>query len=62
MNNIFDTHAHYDDEAFLEDRNDLLRLSPLAPILNQKPHPFAFPNGVFKEKRLQVLIIALKIN
>lgn len=26
MNNIFDTHAHYDDEAFLEDREELLGL------------------------------------
>lgn len=25
MNNIFDTHAHYDDEAFSEDRETLLR-------------------------------------
>ena len=26
MNNIFDTHAHYDDEAFLEDREEVLGL------------------------------------
>ena len=26
MNNIFDTHAHYDDEAFSEDREELLGL------------------------------------
>ena len=28
MNNIFDTHAHYDDEAFNEDREVLLGLLP----------------------------------
>lgn len=29
MNHIFDTHAHYDDEAFLEDREELLGLLPV---------------------------------
>ena len=36
-------------------RDDLKASSPLASLLNQKPYPFAFPNGIFKEKRLKVL-------
>ena len=24
MNNIFDTHAHYDDDKFLEDRDEVI--------------------------------------
>ena len=28
MRSIFDTHAHYDDEAFDEDRETLLRTLP----------------------------------
>ena len=32
-------------------KQDLQRNSPLASLLNQKPHPFAYPNGIFKEKR-----------
>ena len=37
-------------------KHDLQTTSPLASILNQKPHPFAFPNGIFKEKRLKALL------
>jgi starch synthase len=37
-------------------KQDLQRNSPLASILNQKPHPFAYPNGIFKEKRLKTLL------
>ena len=37
-------------------KQDLQRNSPLAGILNQKPHPFAYPNGIFKEKRLKTLL------
>ena len=36
-------------------RDELLGSSPLAPILKMKPQPFAFPNGIFREKRLQAL-------
>jgi starch synthase len=36
-------------------RDELLSSSPLAPILKMKPRPFAFPNGIFKEKRLKDL-------
>ena len=37
-------------------KQDLQSHSPLAGILNQKPHPFAYPNGIFKEKRLKALL------
>ena len=37
-------------------KHDLQTTSPLASLLNQKPHPFAFPNGIFKEKRLKTLL------
>ena len=37
-------------------KQDLQRNSPLASLLNQKPHPFAYPNGIFKEKRLKTLL------
>ena len=37
-------------------KQDLQRNSPLASILNQKPQPFAYPNGIFKEKRLKTLL------
>ena len=37
-------------------KQDLQRNSPLASLLNQKPHPFAYPNGIFKEKRLKALL------
>ena len=36
-------------------REELLNTSPLAPILKMKPQPFAFPNGIFREKRLKAL-------
>ena len=35
---------------------DLQHGSPLSPLLNQKPHPFSYPNGIFKEKRLKSLL------
>jgi starch synthase len=37
-------------------KHDLQTTSPLASLLNQKPQPFAFPNGIFKEKRLKTLL------
>ncbi len=37
-------------------KQDLQNNSPLASLLNQKPHPFAYPNGIFKEKRLKTLL------
>ena len=36
-------------------KEDLLRTSPLAGILREKPRPFSYPNGVFKEVRLKML-------
>ena len=36
-------------------KNDLKNSSPLNYFLNQKPHPFSYPNGIFKEKRLKKL-------
>ena len=36
-------------------KQDLLNNSPLKEILNKKPNPFSFPNGVFKQKRLDLL-------
>ena len=36
-------------------KEDLLRSSPLSGILKQKPQPFSYPNGVFKENRLKQL-------
>ena len=36
-------------------KQDLLNNSPLKEILNKKPNPFSFPNGVFKQKRLNLL-------
>ena len=37
-------------------KNDLLRTSPLAPLLRRKKEPFSFPNGIFKERRLRTLL------
>ena len=37
-------------------KQDLQNRSPLAGILNQKPQPFSYPNGIFKEKRLKALL------
>ena len=36
-------------------KNDLLAMSPLNHLLKQKNNPFAYPNGIFKEKRLKIL-------
>ena len=36
-------------------KNDLKNSSPLNYFLNQKPHPFSYPNGIFKVKRLKKL-------
>ena len=36
-------------------KEDLKNSSPLNYFLNQKPHPFSYPNGIFKEKRLKQL-------
>ena len=36
-------------------RDDLRNSSPLNHFLNQKPRPFSYPNGIFKEKRLKQL-------
>ena len=36
-------------------KQDLKNSSPLNFLLNQKPHPFSYPNGIFKEKRLKKL-------
>lgn len=36
-------------------KQDLLNKSPLSPVLNNHPKPFAFPNGIFREKRIEVL-------
>ena len=37
-------------------KQDLQKTSPLIEILNQKPYPFAYSNGIFKEKRLKTLL------
>jgi starch synthase len=37
-------------------KNELLSFSPLAGLLREKPDPFAFPNGVFKQHRLNELL------
>lgn len=34
---------------------DLLKESPLAPVLWKYPHPFSFPNGIRKDERLSIL-------
>ena len=36
-------------------KEDLLRTSPLAHLLKQKPMPFAFPNGIPVEARIKKL-------
>ncbi len=36
-------------------KDDLRSSSPLNYFLNQKPQPFSYPNGIFKEKRLKQL-------
>ena len=36
-------------------KNELLSYSPLAPLLREKKEPFSFPNGVFKQHRLNAL-------
>ena len=36
-------------------KEDLKNSSPLNYFLNQKPRPFSYPNGIFKEKRLKQL-------
>ena len=36
-------------------KEDLRNSSPLNHFLNQKPRPFSYPNGIFKEKRLKQL-------
>ena len=36
-------------------KQDLKNSSPLNYFLNQKPNPFSYPNGIFKEKRLKKL-------
>jgi starch synthase len=36
-------------------KNDLLKESPLAPVLWKHPHPFSFPNGIRKDERLSIL-------
>ena len=36
-------------------KKDLQSFSPLKHLLNQKPNPFSYPNGIFKEKRLKIL-------
>ena len=36
-------------------KQDLKNSSPLNYFLNQKPCPFSYPNGIFKEKRLKKL-------
>ena len=36
-------------------KQDLKNSSPLNYFLNQKPQPFSYPNGIFKEKRLKQL-------
>ena len=36
-------------------RDELLSSSPLAPVLKLKSHPFAFCNGVFKDRREKAL-------
>ena len=36
-------------------KSDLQSMSPLNYLLNQKKSPFAYPNGIFKEKRLKIL-------
>ena len=36
-------------------KSDLQSMSPLNYLLNQKKNPFAYPNGIFKEKRLKIL-------
>ena len=37
-------------------KQELQTGSPLAWLLNQKKQPFAYPNGIFKEKRLKQLL------
>lgn len=34
---------------------ELLKESPLAPILRNYPQPFAFPNGIRREQRLKLI-------
>ena len=36
-------------------KEDLLRTSPLQPLLKQKPLPFAYPNGIPVEARIKKL-------
>jgi hypothetical protein len=36
-------------------KEDLLKTSPLADLLRQKPLPFAFPNGIPVEARIKKL-------
>lgn len=36
-------------------KEDLLRDSPLSPLLRQKPKPFAFPNGIPIADRIKKL-------
>ena len=35
---------------------ELLRDSPLSPVLRKHPNPFAFPNGIRREVRLNLII------
>lgn len=37
-------------------KTELLRSSPLAPILRKFPSPFAFPNGIRREARFKIII------
>ena len=37
-------------------KDDLMKNSPLAPLLNRKKDPFSFPNGIYKERRLKTLL------
>ena len=36
-------------------KQDLQNSSPLASLLNQKPQPFSYPNGIFRVRRLKAL-------
>ena len=36
-------------------KNDLLNVSPLKSLLQEKNSPFSHPNGIFKEKRIKLL-------
>ena len=36
-------------------RQDLQSSFPLASLLNQKPQPFSYPNGIFRVRRLKAL-------